>query len=195
MRFVVDDDGKWEYCGELWNVDNERRSRSTFKQWIDHKRGLHIVISVGNWLNVFLMNSSKRICLFFSRRQSQTRSSRLCLCCIFFLALFLVTILVLFIPLLFPINDTKLPNTTVEVELLWTTGFPKLLTETAFRLVDCNSDGVLDVIFGYGTGVDTLADNRLLCDLYFNGIYPCNGGVKVRIIWNMVDRKNKVVFP
>jgi hypothetical protein len=67
----------------------------------------------------------------------------------------------------------------VQIELLWTSAFPKLITESAFRLVDCNSDGILDVIFGYGTGVDTLETNQLLCDLYFNGIYPCNGGVKV----------------
>jgi hypothetical protein len=64
--------------------------------------------------------------------------------------------------------------------VIWTSGFPKLLTETAVRLVDCNSDGILDVILGYATGVDTLGDNRLLCDIYFDGIYPCNGGVKVR---------------
>lgn len=124
--------------------------------------------------------------MFSRRRQSQTRSSRLCLCCTFFCALFIVTALVLFSAILFPSNNSKESNTTVDIELLWTSGFPKLLTETAFRLVDCNSDGVLDVIFGYGTGVDTLADNRLLCDLYFNGIYPCNGGVKVRTSKNKI---------
>lgn len=76
-------------------------------------------------------------------------------------------------------NKDKQYKENVEIEVLWTSGFPKLLTETAFRLVDCNSDGILDVIFGFGTGVDTLGDNALLCDLYFNGVHPCNGGVKV----------------
>jgi hypothetical protein len=68
----------------------------------------------------------------------------------------------------------------IEIEVLWTSGFPKLITESAFRLVDCNADGILDVIFGYGTGIDSLETQQLLCDLYFNGISPCNGGVKVR---------------
>jgi hypothetical protein len=92
----------------------------------------------------------------------------------------LATIIVLLSSFIFHPNEDKQFQDDVQIEVIWTSGFPKLLTETAFRLVDCNSDGVLDVIFGYGTGVDTLADNRLLCDLYFNGIHPCNGGVKVR---------------
>ena len=32
-------------------------------------------------------------------------------------------------------------------------GFPKLITESAFRMLDVNQDGVLDVIFGFGTGL------------------------------------------
>jgi hypothetical protein len=66
------------------------------------------------------------------------------------------------------------------------------MTETAFRLVDCNSDGILDVIFGYGTGVDTLEDNQLLCDLYFDGIKPCNGGVKVK--YEGMARRLETIF-
>ena len=86
----------------------------------------------------------------------------------------------LFSSYIFHPAEGKPSHDDIQIELIWTSGFPKLLTETAFRLVDCNSDGILDVIFGYGTDVDTLGENRLLCDLYFNGIYPCNGGVKVR---------------
>ena len=41
---------------------------------------------------------------------------------------------------------------TVEVEDVWVASFPKLLTESAFRLVDVNQDGVLDVILGFATG-------------------------------------------
>lgn len=115
----------------------------------------------------------------FRHRQSEKRSLRFYLCCTFLSALLSATIIVLLSSFLFHPNNEKYFNKTIQIELLWTSGFPKLLTETAFRLVDCNSDGILDIIFGYGTGVDTLADNRLLCDLYFNGIYPCNGGVKV----------------
>ncbi|GFR94565.1 hypothetical protein ElyMa_000921900 [Elysia marginata] len=40
----------------------------------------------------------------------------------------------------------------IKVEDVWVVGFPKLLTESAFRLVDVNSDGVLDVILGFATG-------------------------------------------
>ncbi len=116
----------------------------------------------------------------FRRRQSRTRSVRFFFCCTFLSALSSATILVLLGSFIFHPNNEEQYNGTVQIEFLWSSAFPKLLTETAFRLVDCNSDGILDVIFGYGTGVDTLADNRLLCDLYFNGIHPCNGGVKVR---------------
>lgn len=104
---------------------------------------------------------------------------RFCVCCTFLSAILLSTIIVLSSLIIFHANKEKNYNEIIRIENIWTSGFPKLITETAFRLVDCNSDGVLDVIFGYGTGVDTLADNRLLCDLYFDGAYPCNGGVKV----------------
>ena len=40
----------------------------------------------------------------------------------------------------------------VDVEDVWVVGIPKLLTESAFRLVDVNQDGVLDVILGFATG-------------------------------------------
>lgn len=40
----------------------------------------------------------------------------------------------------------------IEVEDVWTAGIPKFLTESAFRAVDTNQDGVLDVIVGFGTG-------------------------------------------
>lgn len=116
----------------------------------------------------------------FRHRQTDKRSQRFCFCCIFLIALSIATIIVLFSSYIFHTKSFKNSIENVQIELLWTSAFPKLITETAFRLVDCNSDGILDVIFGFGTGVDTLDDNRLLCDLYFNGIHPCNGGVKVR---------------
>ena len=40
----------------------------------------------------------------------------------------------------------------IDVEDVWVVGIPKLLTESAFRLVDVNQDGVLDIIFGFATG-------------------------------------------
>ena len=49
-------------------------------------------------------------------------------------------------------NMSVLPCTDFEVEDVWIQNIPKLLTETAFRLVDVNKDGVLDVIMGFSTG-------------------------------------------
>jgi hypothetical protein len=40
----------------------------------------------------------------------------------------------------------------IEVEDVWVRGIPKLMTESAFRLLDVNKDGVLDIIFGFATG-------------------------------------------
>jgi hypothetical protein len=42
--------------------------------------------------------------------------------------------------------------TSLSVEDVWVVGIPKLMTESAFRLVDINSDGVLDILFGFATG-------------------------------------------
>lgn len=40
----------------------------------------------------------------------------------------------------------------IKVEDVWTVGIPKFLTESAFRSIDVNQDGILDVIVGFGTG-------------------------------------------
>ncbi|CAF2707949.1 unnamed protein product [Rotaria sp. Silwood2] len=150
-----------------------------------------------------LLNKEQRIeddyILSYRHRQHEKRSIRLFLCCIFLFALILATLIVLLSSIIFHPSKDNQYNENVQIEIVWTSGFPKLLTETAFRLVDCNSDGILDVIFGYGTGVDTLADNGLLCDLYFNGTHPCNGGVKALdgrnglLLWSY-DKSNHEVF-
>ena len=51
-------------------------------------------------------------------------------------------------------TETLIGCDTVEVEDVWVKGFPKLLTEAAFRLVDVNEDGDLDVLLGFATGKD-----------------------------------------
>lgn len=66
---------------------------------------------------------------------------------------------------------------TVEVEDVWVVGFPKLLTESAFRLVDVSGDGVLDVILGFATGADGYGIPQVVCDIYFNSTHPCYGGI------------------
>lgn len=40
----------------------------------------------------------------------------------------------------------------ISSEDVWVVGLPKLITESAIRLVDVNQDGALDVITGFGTG-------------------------------------------
>ncbi|CAF0995646.1 unnamed protein product [Adineta steineri] len=137
--------------------------------------------------------------LSYRNRNAEKRPLRFCFCCIFLFSLVFATSFVLLSPYLFRPNNQEKFDDNIQIELIWTSAFPKLLTETAFRLVDCNSDGILDVIFGYGTGVDTLGENQLLCDLYFNGIYPCNGGVKAldgrngQVLWSY-DKSNHEVF-
>ncbi|CAF1290587.1 unnamed protein product [Rotaria sp. Silwood1] len=137
--------------------------------------------------------------LTYRHQQHVKRSIRLFLCCIFLFSLLLATLIVLLSSIIFHPNKDNQYDENVQIELVWASGFPKLITETAFRLIDCNSDGILDVIFGYGTGVDTLADNELLCDLYFNGTHPCNGGVKALdgrnglLLWSY-DKSNHEVF-
>ncbi|XP_033758720.1 uncharacterized protein LOC117341022 [Pecten maximus] len=66
---------------------------------------------------------------------------------------------------------------SLSVEDVWVMGFPKLITESAFRLVDVNQDGVLDVILGFGTGADGYYLPDIVCDIYFNGTHPCFGGL------------------
>ncbi|XP_053372852.1 uncharacterized protein LOC128546395 [Mercenaria mercenaria] len=65
----------------------------------------------------------------------------------------------------------------IEVEDVWTVGIPKLLTESSFRLVDVNQDGVLDIIVGFATGADGYNIPSIVCDIYFAGTYPCFGGL------------------
>ena len=44
------------------------------------------------------------------------------------------------------------PCDNINVEDVWVQHFPKLLTESAFRLIDVNNDSIDDIIFGYATG-------------------------------------------
>ncbi|XP_078658307.1 uncharacterized protein LOC144903766 [Branchiostoma floridae x Branchiostoma belcheri] len=71
-----------------------------------------------------------------------------------------------------PVGCSKL-----SVQDVWTATFPKLLTESAMRLMDVNGDGILDVVTGFGTGADGYHIPSVVCDLYFNGSFPCFGGL------------------
>ncbi|KAH9369275.1 hypothetical protein HPB48_012351 [Haemaphysalis longicornis] len=54
-----------------------------------------------------------------------------------------------------------------------------LTTESAFRHLDVNGDGVLDVVFGFGTGLDAYRYPRVACDVYLpaSGGAGCGGGL------------------
>jgi len=41
----------------------------------------------------------------------------------------------------------------LSVDDVWVSGFAKLMTESALRLLDINHDGVLDVLLGFATGM------------------------------------------
>ncbi|CAN7984580.1 unnamed protein product [Ixodes hexagonus] len=64
-----------------------------------------------------------------------------------------------------------------QVEYIWHRTLPMLTTETAFRHLDVNQDGVQDVVFAFGTGADALLYPRVVCAVYFPGSEWCGGGV------------------
>ena len=49
-------------------------------------------------------------------------------------------------------NSAVIGCSYIEVEDVWITKLPKLTTESALRMIDVNSDKVLDVILGFATG-------------------------------------------
>ena len=77
------------------------------------------------------------------------------------------------------LNDESniLPCDELFATKVWHATFPKLMTETAVRPNDVNGDGVDDLMVGFSTGVDGYNAPKVSCDLYFNGTYPCYGGL------------------
>lgn len=51
------------------------------------------------------------------------------------------------------ITTKILPCSDLKVTDVWTVSLPKLISESSIRSVDVNEDGVEDVIFGFGTGM------------------------------------------
>merc|ERR1712168_1795141 len=43
-------------------------------------------------------------------------------------------------------------------------------------MVDINNDNILDVMFGFTSGGDII-NGKEYCNIYFNGSYPCQGGI------------------
>lgn len=52
-------------------------------------------------------------------------------------------------------NTTQklLPCKDLKVTDVWTASFPKYVSDSPIRSVDVNSDGIEDVIIGFGTGI------------------------------------------
>lgn len=73
-------------------------------------------------------------------------------------------------------KKTIVPCDDVIVNEVWHSDFDKLQTETAVRFVDVNSDGIADPIIAFGTGVDGYNVEKIVCQIHFNGTYPCFGG-------------------
>jgi hypothetical protein len=72
------------------------------------------------------------------------------------------------------------PCTNFSSKEVWHRIIPKLMTETAIRLNDVNQDNVSDILVGFMTVLDGyFVDGvpRKACDIYFNGSFPCFGGI------------------
>ncbi|XP_074653031.1 uncharacterized protein LOC141907325 [Tubulanus polymorphus] len=65
----------------------------------------------------------------------------------------------------------------IQVTDVWIRGIPKFITESAIRNVDINGDGVLDHLVAFGTGAVNEDANPLVCNIYFDGSFPCFGGI------------------
>ena len=72
------------------------------------------------------------------------------------------------------------PCTNFTSREIWHRIIPKLMTETAIRLNDVNGDNVPDIMIGFMTVLDGYFMDgmpRKACDIYFNGSFPCFGGI------------------
>ncbi|KAF5299712.1 hypothetical protein FQA39_LY11507 [Lamprigera yunnana] len=133
---------------------------------------------------------------FSSRIKNRPSCKSICkLCCYTFVALsVLIGLIVLVIVLvsLFPLPLDKLkiwiiskeeesiklsPCIDYKVTDVWTVTFPKFISESSVQMLDVNQDGIDDVIFGFGTGDDTVLFQDLYCEIFFGVSPPCNGGV------------------
>lgn len=93
-------------------------------------------------------------------------------------------------------NTTKISPSTVKPDLskdqlgmcssfdvkkVWHHTFDKFQTEGPIRMVDLNNDGIDDIVSGFVTTLETadpdMTRRRAICDKYYNGQFPCFGGI------------------
>ena len=65
----------------------------------------------------------------------------------------------------------------LRVHTVWNKTFPKLKQQGNIISLDVNNDKVLDVVFGFGTGVDGYNVPEIVCNIYFIDTKPCMGGI------------------
>ncbi|PAA71893.1 hypothetical protein BOX15_Mlig025309g1 [Macrostomum lignano] len=67
----------------------------------------------------------------------------------------------------------------ITVEDVWIRGYPKMGIEGPLRLLDVNSDGILDIIVPFASGVDSLTPIEANCRVYYDNYKTgyCAGGI------------------
>ncbi|CAH1113366.1 unnamed protein product [Psylliodes chrysocephalus] len=71
-----------------------------------------------------------------------------------------------------------LPCDSLKVTDVWSVNLPKLTTDSPVRILDVNSDGTDDIIFGFGTGDNyNILPPDIFCPIFMGVPYPCEGGV------------------
>jgi len=58
----------------------------------------------------------------------------------------------------------------LSVDDVWVSGFAKLMTESALRLLDVNEDGILDVLLGFATGQHAFNPGGVLLLVFCNTV-------------------------
>ena len=72
-----------------------------------------------------------------------------------------------FVPCKSRLGCTFEDQCALTVSPVWTAHFPKLLTESAIRMLDANADGVEDVVMGFATGQCVQSDGVDLSSRHF----------------------------
>ncbi|XP_017771105.1 PREDICTED: uncharacterized protein LOC108558637 [Nicrophorus vespilloides] len=70
-----------------------------------------------------------------------------------------------------------LPCSDLKVTDVWAVTLPKLTSDSSIRTLDVNGDGVEDLIFGFGTGDNSVLHHEVFCPMFLGIASPCGGGV------------------
>lgn len=70
-----------------------------------------------------------------------------------------------------------LPCKDLKITDIWTVSLPKFISEAPMRSLDVNSDGIEDIIIGFGTETENILGPDLFCPIFMGKEAPCGGGV------------------